>query len=475
MSKLTRRSFLAAAGVLAASHAHGATQQKSRVTRGEPRSGVDLIIIGAGVAGIAAARRVIAAGRKCIVLEASGAVGGRCRTDRTTFGVPYDHGGRALYTPESNPVARLALQNRFDIYPVPPGQRLRISRRYARESEVEDMLSAMVRANSAIAGAARKADIACAQALPQDLGEWRSTIEFMLGPAFCGKDLSDLSTVDLARAAERNVQAFCRQGIGALIAKLAAIVPVKLSTPATRISWGGRAGVEVETPQGPIDARGVIVTSSTNVLAGGKIDFAPDLPKRQLDAIEQLKLGSYDHVTLELRDNPLGLRTDEQVFERSSNRRTGALIANMSGSTLCTVNVGGRFGRELAAKGTDEMVGFALDWLDGLYGTGLKRSVGRTHATRWNAEPWILGAMSAAAPGGHAGRRTLMESLNNRIWFAGEAVHERLWGTVAGAWESGDRAALAALRVVAPTPEQKQQPKQSRPQPKPQPKQPRKE
>jgi monoamine oxidase len=469
MPKLTRRLFLAAAGALAASQAHGAPQQKLK--RGEPRSGTDVIIIGAGVAGIAAARRVLAAGRKCVVLEASGSIGGRCRTDRTTFGLPYDHGARALYTPEANPVARLALQNRFDIYPVPPGQRLRISRRYARESEVEDMLAAMVRANSAIADVARKADVACLRALPQDLGEWRSTIEFMLGPAFCGKDLSEVSTVDLARAAERNIQAFCRQGLGAVVAKLAADLPIKLSTPATRISWAGRPGVEVETPQGRIDARGVIVTASTNVLAAEKIDFAPNLPKRQIEAIEQLKLGSYDHVTLELPDNPLGLRTDEQVFERSSNRRTGALIANMSGSTLCTVNVGGGFGRELSAKGTDEMIGFALDWLDGLYGAGLKRIVGRTHATRWNAEPWILGAMSAAAPGGQAARRTLMDALNNRVWFAGEAVHERLWGTVAGAWESGDRAALAALRVIAPTPEQKQQAKQPRQQPKRPPKQ----
>ena len=93
------------------------------------------------------------------------------------------------------------------------------------------------------------------------------------------------------------------------------------------------------------------------------------------------------------------------------------------------------------------MVAFALDWLAGLYGTDLKRAVGRAHATRWNEEPWVLGAMSAAAPGAQSARRSLMESLNNRILFAGEAVHERLWGTVGGAWESGERAAVAALRV----------------------------
>src|SRR5262245_11705731 len=69
MSKLTRRSFLAAAGAAAASPAFGATQQKSKALPGEPRSAVDIVIIGAGAAGIAAARRIIASGRKCVVLE----------------------------------------------------------------------------------------------------------------------------------------------------------------------------------------------------------------------------------------------------------------------------------------------------------------------------------------------------------------------------------------------------------------------
>lgn len=460
MSKLTRRSFLAAAGAVAANPAVGATQQKAKSS--DSRSSVDVVIIGAGAAGIAAARRITSAGRTCIVLEASNIVGGRCVTDTALFGVPYDRGAHALYTPETNPVARLASQSGFDIYPAPPGQRLRIGRRYARESEVEDMLATMVRANNAIADASRKADIVSAQALPKDLGEWRSTIEFMLGPYFCGKDVSEMSTADIARAAERDTQAYCRQGLGTLFAKLAASLPVRLSTPATRLTWWLRSGVEVETAQGTIGARAAIVTVSTNVLADGKIRFTPELPKRQVEAIERLKLGSYDHVTLELVGNPLGLRTDELVFEKASNVRTGVLLANIAGSTLCTVDIGGRLGRELTAKGPKDMVAFALDWLDNLYGSGLKRAAGRSHATNWNAEPWVLGAMSAAAPGGQFARRALMEPMNNRVWFAGEAIHERLWGTVGGAWESGDRAALAVLRLIAPTLERKQEPRQSK-------------
>jgi hypothetical protein len=192
------------------------------------------------------------------------------------------------------------------------------------------------------------------------------------------------------------------------------------------------------------------VTASTNVVATGKLRFAPDLPRRWSDAFERLRLGSYDHVTLELPGNPLGLRSDELMYERATGAQTGALLANVAGSSLCTLDIGGRFGRELAAKGGNEMIAFAIEYIDNLFGTALKRTIGRRHATRWNEEPWVLGAMSAAAPGGRASRRTLMEPLNNRVWFAGEAAHERNWGTVGGAWESGERAAAAVLRMLSP-------------------------
>jgi monoamine oxidase len=74
--------------------------------------------------------------------------------------------------------------------------------------------------------------------------------------------------------------------------------------------------------------------------------------------------------------------------------------------------------------------------------------VGRAHATRWSAAPYIRGAFSAAVPGGQGARKVLMEPLRDRIWFAGEAVHETQWGTVNGAWESGTRAAEAILRKM---------------------------
>jgi len=424
---------------------------------------VDIAIVGAGAAGIAAARKIAAAGRRFALIEAADRIGGRCITDTATFGVPFDRGAHWIHMPDINPVAKLASQTGLDIYPAPPGQKMRILRRYAREGEMEDFLAAQVRANRAIAEAARgKTDMSCAEALPKDLGDWRATIEFVLGPFGCGKDLSAISAMDFARSAERDVDAFCRQGLGALIAKLGAGLPVQLATPATRIDLGARGGVDIETARGRIAARGVIVTVSTGVLAANKIKFTPDLPRRQLDAANSLSLGSYDRIVLELPGNPLGFDRDDLVFEKSGSARTAAVLANVSGSSLVMVDVGGKFGRDLAAQGADAMATFALDWLAGLYGTDLRKAVKRTFATQWNNEPWVLGAFSAAAPGGQPARRTLMEPVRDRLWFAGEAVHETLWGTVGGAWESGERAADAALKrlgfVAEPHPPAPQRP-----------------
>jgi monoamine oxidase len=436
MSMLSRRSFLAASAALVAAPALGAV----------PASGeVDVVIVGAGAAGIAAARRIAAANRRFALLEAGSGIGGRCVTDAKIFGVPFDLGAHWIHNPDVNPLSKLAPKAGLDLYPAPRGQTVRVGPRNARDAELENFLSLLVRSHRAIADAGRaKTDVAAA-ALPHDLGDWQGTIEFILGPYGCGKDLKAVSAMDLARATERAAAAFCRQGYGALLARLAADLPVRLATPARRIEWD-RNGVDVETPKGMLRARTVIVTVSTNVLASDKIEFKPELSKRQLDAAAKLSLGSFDHIALDMPGNPLDLQRDDVVFEQAAGARTAALLANVSGTNLHLIEVAGDFGRELAAKGRAAMIDFASDWLAALFGSDVKSAIKRSHATRWNDEPWVLGATSAAAPGNADARKILMEPVGGRIWFAGEAVHDTEWGTVAGAWESGTRAAEAALR-----------------------------
>lgn len=407
----------------------------------------EIVVVGAGAAGIAAARRIAAAGRKVIVVEAAPQIGGRCLTDAATFEAPFDRGARFLHNPDSNPLVRLARGEGFDLVPAPPGQKLRIGRRNARARETEDFLATLVRASRAIGDAARgRTDVSCAAALPADLGDWAATIRFALGPLATGKDLGELSAIDGLRAQDRTALIGCRQGLGTLLTRLAAPLPVALATPVTRIVWNGR-DTGVETAAGRIAARAVILTVSTGVLGAGAIAFAPELPKRQLDAAARLRLGSYDRIALQLKGNPLGLSRDEQIIEQSSGVRTAVLTANIGGSSLCTVDVAGGFGRELSAQGEAAMHAFAIEWLGKLFGSDVAAAVERKAATRWNAAPFVRGAMSAAEPGGTTARKVLAEPVGN-LFIAGEATSETMWGTVLGAWESGERAAEAALKRI---------------------------
>ncbi len=436
MPRLSRRSFLAGSAAALAAPAVRARAEDYDF---------DIAIVGAGAAGIAAARRCRAGKARVAVFEASNRIGGRCVTDTALFGVPFDLGAHWIHTGGGNPLTALAPATGLDLYPAPRGQTVRVGPRNARDSELENFLSSLVRAHRAIDDAGRgKTDIAAARALPPDLGNWQWTVEFALGPYLCGKPLSGVSATDLAHAGVRDVAMFCREGYGTLLAKLAAGLRVRHSTPVKKINWD-RYGVDIYAGTDRLRARTVIITASTNVLAAGKIEFKPEISRRVIEAATNLSLGSLDHVGLWMPGNPLDLQRDDLVFEQASGPRTAALLGRVSGTDLHLVELAGDLGRELSKLGEPAMIDFAHTWLTSLFGSGVKNWIERAHATRWNEEPWVLGAMSAATPGNSDARRYLRESIGPRIWLAGEAIHETKWGTVAGAWESGERAALAAL------------------------------
>ena len=124
MPALSRRRFLSAsASAAAASAALTSAPAHAAQSGGD----VDIVIIGAGAAGIAAARKLAGTKARIAVVEAAPRIGGRCFTETTTFGVPYDRGAHWIHMPDLNPVTPLATAAAgFDIYPAPPGQRVRI-------------------------------------------------------------------------------------------------------------------------------------------------------------------------------------------------------------------------------------------------------------------------------------------------------------------------------------------------------------
>src|SRR6266481_9101657 len=136
MSALSRRTFLAGSAAAVAGPAIAAPAGAADF---------DILIIGAGAAGIAAANRVAATGMKCLVLEAGDHLGGRCFTDTRIFGFPYERGARWIYMPDVNPLAKLAAKTGINLEPAPPGPHLRNGSRYAHPGETENFLAGVAR------------------------------------------------------------------------------------------------------------------------------------------------------------------------------------------------------------------------------------------------------------------------------------------------------------------------------------------
>jgi Flavin containing amine oxidoreductase len=266
MSKVTRRSAVAAlistisCPVIAA-------------LRSEPD--FDVLIVGAGAAGIAAGRRLAASKRTFAIIEATDRRGGRCFTDTRTFDVPYDKGACLIHLPAESPLGKIA-NSRAELYPDPVMEEVRIRGRRAfdrgmeeihSKAQLEEFYTNRLRCYRAISvAAAGKDDISCADALPADLDDWRQTIEFALGPYRFGTELKDLAVKEYAVSIDRNPAVLCREGAGVLVNKLALGLPTRFFSPVTLVDWGDRS-VTLETSGETLTARAVIITASTAVLA----------------------------------------------------------------------------------------------------------------------------------------------------------------------------------------------------------------
>lgn len=439
---MTRRHVIAASVALPAAPA---LAQSARPVPAE----VDVVVIGAGAAGIAAARRLQAAGRSVIVVEAKDRSGGRCIADTVNFGMPMDLGAHWIHAPSDNPLVDLARAAGFELYDDPERPRLMIKGRSPREGEWEAFAAALTRAQRAIldAGEAGR-EVSLAAAMPTNLRDWQATIAFLKGAWDSGKDTDEISCVDFYNAIETR-DLFCRQSYGAILAKLAEGLPIRLSTAVTKIDWSGR-GVAVETAAGTIRARAAIVTASTSVLAAGAIRFTPALPKRQAEALAALSCGAYEHLIVHLPGNPMEAKPDEPFVVKADGAATAKPLARIGGSDWWYLDIGGRFARDLAGAGPAAMKAFASDFVGNEFGPQAGRVMGEVHVTSWTTDPFIRGAWSVAGPGATPQRLRLAEPVGQRLLIAGEATDDGLWGTIGGAWASGERAADQALRWLTP-------------------------
>jgi monoamine oxidase len=397
-----------------------------------------VVIVGAGCAGLAAAKRLRAAGVSFLVLEAMDRIGGRALTTSDDFGVPFDIGCAWLHAADRNPFFPEAVAAGWTLQHHDTGlDQLWFGKRKATAAE----MAAEERAAVELA--------ACIEAHKGSSDRLSTLVEAChglrvsatcAGPMDFGADDDEISVTDYRAAADLDPNYLTLEGLGALIHQWGAEVPVRLSTPVRRIRWDG-PGVQVETDQGAIRARAVIVTVSTGVLAFEDIAFTPDLPERHQEAIFDLPMGLLTKVPLQIDGTRLGLRPFDDVLIERHARHDLYFLAFPFDLDLLVGFVGGDFAWEMEAAGAAAAVEFATDRLVDCFGSDARRAVRKGTMTNWSANRHVRGGYAAARPGKAHAREVLKDPVGERIWFAGEALAGGLKQTAAGARLSGEAVA----------------------------------
>lgn len=219
----------------------------------------------------------------------------------------------------------------------------------------------------------------------------------------------------------------------------------------TLIDHSGAGAVRIETTRGTVEARAVVVTASTDVLAAENIRFRPALPAK-VEAAALLPLGSVEKLWLGVSDPEL-FPAEDYCLGSSETARTAAYHFRPFGRPVVECFFGGELARDLGRAGAAAALDFARSELRSQLGTEAAGAVAPLRLTAWGRDPHILGAYAYATPGSAGARARLGEPVDGRLFFAGEACSPERFTTAHGAYETGVAAAEAVLATLARAPQ----------------------
>jgi len=403
---------------------------------------LDVAIVGAGAAGIAAGRRLAASGLDVLLIEAADRIGGRAYT-AFHDGLHFDLGCGWLHSADRNPWAALAPELGFHLDRTTPPWRVQFRDLGFPAADQRAARTAFARFEERLREAPPESDRASDLL---DAGDrWKPYLE-ALSTYVNGTELEQLSIRDYLAYADNDTGVNWRvtEGYGSLIAAAAKGVPVALNTAVTSIDASGHA-LRLTTAKGEIEAARVIITVPTDVLASGAIRLPPEA-SNHIDAASALPLGLADKIIFKLSDCD-GLEPDTQVLGDPFEKRTATYHLRPFGRPLIEGFVGGEAAREFEADGS-AFVDFALGELASLFGSGIRSRLTPIAQSRWGRRPFSRGSYSHALPGHASARAILAADVDGRLFFAGEACSKQDFSTAHGAFETGLAAARAIVKAL---------------------------
>jgi monoamine oxidase len=449
----------------------------TRSSRAAVSSGpVDVAIVGAGAAGIAAAYALRDTSKSFVILEARDRVGGRAFSQDVIPGVPVDLGAEWFMLTDPipgtnqtvNPLYNMAAPRSKELgivpdnYPrtffdlgspaLPPPQRL-----------VPALLqAAQLQASIATYGGLMQLNSALPDISIEDLAELgglRSSpwYQFAGSPIVNehGAALSKLSVLDLAVLMAEGPTVgghLIQSGMGNFVRSLADGLPISLSTPVMSIQWRG-SGVQLETPSGTLQAKTVIVTTPIGVLAAGKPAFDPLLPAQYIDAFSKLPMGKVEKIWLNYSEDIFHVDDINVVGEQLIGTSPGYQF-HWFGTDTIAVIVGGDVAEAAARNGRQNQLDYAQEAVAAVFGSATRNKFKSAAVSQWTVDPYSQGAYTYAVPGGFPARALLGDldlaksMFGGRIFFAGEATTATHHSSLIGAWNTGQAAAKAALATI---------------------------
>jgi monoamine oxidase len=428
-SSLSRRSFLL-----------GTAGASLFVAGAAKANDADVIIIGAGAAGIAAARQLKKLGKSYIMVDARARAGGRLYTN-TSLGQPFDGGGAYIHFAETNPWTQIAAENKIE---TKGGMRLwsgSIAYRHGVPLSTEETMSrfrAMQSVREAYDEVDERYDMSMVRAMrnTDQLAKDASRIQAQMA---AGEDPERISVSDWQRL-EGGQNLLVSGGYGALAEKAAVDLNPRLNVKVLGIDWSGTA-IIVTTDKGPLRARKTIVTVPIGVLKSGSIKFTPSLPSATLRALDGLNMGALSKLALRFGDDRYGFQPHQFLAEIGEPAQAMTFESWPFNHELVIAVFGGDYARNLAKQGEAAATDHVLERFIKIAGNDVRKNFKAGKLVAWSEDEFARGSYAVASPGHMNSRDALAKPVGDRIWFAGEATAGVYSMTAGGAYISGRDAA----------------------------------
>ena len=401
----------------------------------------EVVIIGGGAAGIAAARHLAKAAIECLIVEARPRLGGRAFTVTDASGFALDLGCGWLHSADRNPWVKVAQGQRRTLdTSLPPWAKpsLPLGFPLGEQEQFSDALQGFFEGVGKIAAGPR--DVPASEALVPS-GRWNNLISAVC-TYISGAEPDRLSSRDFDAYEDSGVNWRLREGYGATIAAYGEGLPAVLNCPVLQIDHRGKR-LKIETAKGVITADRAIVTLPTNVLAEKEFLFSPALPDKAASA-RGLPLGLDDKLFMSL-ENAEEFEDGSQVFGRTDRVSTAAYYFRPFGQPMIEAYFGGRCASAMEEGGERAFFDFAAAELTGLFGNDFARRIKPQASHSWGADPFARGSYSYAMPGRADCRAKLAAPVDDRLFFAGEACSPDNFSTAHGGYLTGVAAAEQAI------------------------------